>query len=176
MYTTVSIHTNPVEAHIYRGRLEAEGIDGLVQFEHHIWANWSISHALGCVRLLSPSNKIEQATQVIQAIHSGEYEELLIEQQGLSQRECPKCGSTNNGVHAWLWKLSLAFLFSISIPIPYTSHLFSCNDCKHSWIAQDQRPYPLLVIAFYIFLLTPCCIAFFYLLLAYITHLSTITF
>jgi hypothetical protein len=174
MYTTVSIHTNPLEAYIYKGRLEAEGIEGLVLFEHHIWAKWSVSHALGCVRLLAPSNMIEQASQVVRAVQAGEYEAILIAQQGLSQHACPRCGSTNNGVHAWLWKLALVFLFTLALPIPYTSHLFSCDDCKHSWIAREQRPYPLSVIVFYILLMPATLVAVFHALYLYVKHLSEI--
>lgn len=167
MYTVASIHTNPVEAHIYLGRLKAEGIEGLVLFEHHIWVKWSISHALGCVRLLVPIDMAESAAQVIRSIQSGEYETQLIEQQGISKLACPKCGSTNNGAHEWLWKLALVCLFTISLTLPYTSHLYSCDDCKHSWIAHEQRPYPLMCILFYILLAT-CCFTCIYFVLIYL--------
>ena len=154
MYSLVSTHTNPVEAHIVRGRLEAEGLVCAVLFEHHIWAKWSLSVALGGVRLVVPSNSASDAHEVMRKINSGEYERLLIEEQGLSKLPCPKCGSTNTAPHIWPWKLALAFIFTVSLPIPYTSHLHSCDDCMHSWVAHEQRPYPLLTILSYILLTT----------------------
>jgi hypothetical protein len=150
MYTLVSTHMTPIEAHIFKGRIEAEGLIAVVLFEHHIWAKWSLSHALGGVRVLVPHAMANAANQVIQKINSGEYEKLLIKEQGITIMSCPKCGSNKTGAHVWLWKLSLAFLFTISIPMPYTSHLYSCDDCKYSWIAHNQRPYPLFTIAFFI--------------------------
>jgi hypothetical protein len=156
MHTVVSIHTTPIDAYIIRGRLEAEGIPGFVLHEHHIWAKWSISQALGGVKLYVPANMLESAQSVIDRIQQGEYENDLIEQQGISKHHCPKCGSTDNGVHVWLWKLALACLFTLTIAVPYTSHLYSCNSCKHSWIERNQRPYPLNAIFISICLITFC--------------------
>ena len=156
MYTLVSTHMTPVEAYIIKGRLEADGVIGVVLFEHHVWANWSLSTALGGVRLLVPHAMADSAREVARQINSGEYEKLLIEEQGMSVLSCPNCGSTNTGAHVWLWKLALAFLFTLSLPVPYTSHLHSCDDCKHSWIAHDQRPYPLIAMAFCLVLIS-CC-------------------
>lgn len=149
MYTHVLTYTNPLEAHIVRGRMEAEGISAIVLFENHIWAKWSLSQALGGVRLLVPSNMIDSATEIADSINSGEYQEILLKDQGESKLKCPKCGSTYNEVHVWLWKLSLAVLFRVSLAFPYTSHLYSCDACKHSWIAHKQRPYPLWILIIY---------------------------
>lgn len=151
----------PIEAYIIKGRMEAEGIIAVVLFEHHIWAKWPLSHALGGVRLLVPHAMADAAHQITQGINSGEYEKILVEEQGLSTLTCPECGSSKIGVHVWLWKLALAVLFTISLPIPYTSHLYSCDDCKHSWIARNQRPYPLLAVAVYMVIVSYCSHAIF---------------
>ncbi len=171
MYTLVSLHTTPVEAHIIRGRLLAEGIPAFVLYEHHIWANWSVSNALGSVRLFVPSDRIADAHAVLRSIISGTYEQALIEDQGVSRKACPNCGSTRTGVHAWLWKLTLAVLFTLSIPFPYTSHLYSCDDCKTSWVAHDQRAYPLLVITF-LLLLLPFCFYLIYVICNYFSLIA----
>ncbi len=170
MYTLISIHTTPIEAHIIKGRLEAEGISGVVLFEHHIWAQWSLSHVLGCVRLLVPASMVESAYEILHGINSGEFEQLVTAEQGNSRLACPRCDSSNTGVHAWVWKLALVLLFTISLPFPYSSHLYSCDDCKHSWIAHDQRPYPLPVIALYI-IFVPLFVCLIYLLASYFSSL-----
>ena len=36
MLVTIATFTNPLEAHIVRGRLQAEGIETYVAHEHHI--------------------------------------------------------------------------------------------------------------------------------------------
>jgi hypothetical protein len=136
--------------------MEAEGLTGVILFENHIWAKWSLSHALGGVRLVVPSAMAEAAFEVLERINSGVYENLLIEEQGLSKLTCPRCGSVNTGVHAWVWKLALVVMFTLSLVIPYTSHLHSCDNCKYSWVAREQRPYPLIVIAIYMAITIYC--------------------
>ena len=167
MLTTVSTHTNPLEAHIVRGRLEAEEIHAVIIFEHHIWAKWSISNAIGGVRVQVPEHMHGDAIQVIEFINSGRYETLLLEEQQQSLLKCPKCGSVNNAPHVWLWKLSLVVLFLSPLIMPYTSHLFSCDDCKHSWIAHEQRPYPLFSICL-MFIIMSVAVGYFYVATAFL--------
>jgi hypothetical protein len=144
---TVSRQTNPLEAYIIRGRLEAEGLSAVVLFEQHIWAMWSYSNALGGVRVLVPLSEYEAAQGVMNALDDGEYEDLLLRAHPVSVTTCPRCGSQNTAPHEWLWKIALAVLFLTPFVLPYTTHLYSCDDCRRSWIAYDQRPYPLYVIA-----------------------------
>jgi hypothetical protein len=43
--------------------------------------------------------------------------------------------------------LALVALVISSLVLPYTSHLYSCESCRRSWIARDRRPYPVWVLA-----------------------------
>ncbi len=63
---TVESFSDPLEAHIAKGRLEAEGIQAFVANEHHIWANWMMSHALGGVRVQVASENIDVAKRIIE--------------------------------------------------------------------------------------------------------------
>lgn len=149
MNRTVSTHTTAVEAHIVRGRLEIEGVPAFVAFEHHIWTNWSISVALGGVRVQVPFRYFEKAAQVIENINSGKYESEL--EKEFSQSEpisCPRCNSKFSTLVNWPWKLSLVTVFMFSVPIPYTQHLMMCGVCSHTWVASEQRGYPLYVPIF----------------------------
>ena len=71
MLTVVMRTTNPLEAHILGGRFEAEGIPAFILFEHHVWAKWTLSNALGGVRLLVPQEKRSAARQVISDVNAG---------------------------------------------------------------------------------------------------------
>jgi hypothetical protein len=71
MYTLASRHMTPVEDYIIKGRLEAEGLFAVVLFEHHIWAQWPISHALGGIRHHVPYAMADIAYKIIQKNHSG---------------------------------------------------------------------------------------------------------
>jgi ribosomal protein L37AE/L43A len=153
MDAVASITTNPVEAYIIRGRLEVEGVPAVVLFEHHIWAKWSLSYALGGVRVLVPREKIELASEIISRINSGEYETDLLQDQKQSFVECPKCKSENTVAQKWVWKTALVLLFIAVFVMPYTNHLYKCEKCRYSWTAHARRPYPLLSMLVAILLL-----------------------
>lgn len=153
MYQTVSSHTTPIEAHIIRCRLEHEGIPAIIAFEHHIWADWSLSVALGGVRIQVPSIYVVQALSVIENIRLGKYINELEEDQKPYITTCVKCGSSNIHPMDWSWKISLLILFLYSLPIPYSSHLIRCRTCSHIWTNKQERGYPLYIVASIIFIL-----------------------
>jgi len=65
-----------------------------VNAEHHVWANWSISVALGGVRIEVPISLYENAKRVIENIDAGVYEEELVESEiASSELVCPKSSS-----------------------------------------------------------------------------------
>src|SRR3546814_7870870 len=47
MFTTVAHYTDPIEAHLARGRLLSEGIDAHLGDEHLAMANWEWRLAVG---------------------------------------------------------------------------------------------------------------------------------
>ena len=87
--------TSPWEAHIARGRLEAEGIPASVIGEHHVGAYWPMSQALGGVRLMVPESMATSAVALLQGVRDGEFQVALEEQAELSRAQCPHCGSAD---------------------------------------------------------------------------------
>ncbi len=147
MIKTVSTHTTGIEAHIVRCRLEYEGIPAFVAFEHHIWAMWTHSVALGGVRVQVPSSHFDSAQTIVSNISTGVYEsELNMDEQIPDKSICPSCNSEVIMDINWPWKTALAVLFILSMPFPYTRHMKKCSVCSHRWIAHEQRGYPLYVI------------------------------
>lgn len=47
MLITVAHFTDPWEAHLFHGRLDAEGLSAVIVDEHHVWNNWPYALALG---------------------------------------------------------------------------------------------------------------------------------
>ena len=90
---TVERFTNPLEAHIARGLLESEGIPASLGSEHHVWASWPISQALGGVRLQVPAEYVARSRDVLARWRRGEYQQALEEEQALEPDRCPACGS-----------------------------------------------------------------------------------
>ena len=147
MLETVATFLNPIQAHIVRGRLECEEIVAFVSHEHHIWAKWSLSQALGGVKVQVASSNYENAMEIISDINNGKFSELLEDpDQDGEQLKCTQCESAQVSDLNWSWKLSLVSSFLFQLPLPYTTKLKRCDSCGLVWIHHQERPYPLLSI------------------------------
>src|SRR3546814_10934133 len=73
MFTTVAHYTDPIEAHLARGRLLSEGIDAHLGDEHLAMANWEWRLAVGGVKLRVADRDAERARAVLNAMDAGEY-------------------------------------------------------------------------------------------------------
>jgi len=129
---TVGRYINPVEAHIAKGRLEAEGITAYVQHEHHVWANWPISQALGYVKVQVNAEDIEVSRTVLEKCSAGEYA-LTENADDDNVTRCPQCGGTEIRRSNWRWKLALWGAVLVSVAIPYTIYRVECVSCHHAW-------------------------------------------
>jgi len=69
---------NAWEAHIARGRLEAENIASYVTNEHHCTANWTLVQALGLVELRVPESAASKAELILEQHEAGTYQKDLI--------------------------------------------------------------------------------------------------
>ena len=131
---TVAVFTSPLEAHILRGRLEAEEILAYVYHEHHIWMYWLYSHALGGVKVWVHSMHLDKAKEIIEAIRQGEYE--IPDEVALS---CPRCRSQRVTPSRISWKISFLVCNLFNLPIPFTWKKNKCQDCRLVWKPKIER-------------------------------------
>ena len=133
---TVGTFTGPIEAHLAKGRLEAEGIPAFVAHEHHIWANWVYSHALGGVKLQVASEKADQAAAILKEHIEGKYEAALKEEfPDIKDSACPKCGSKNfkSTIPFGLLALVIFSLGALAIIFPVRRENHACLKCGNKW-------------------------------------------
>ncbi|MDE1464690.1 putative signal transducing protein [Spartinivicinus poritis] len=130
---TVGSYTDAIQAHLVRGKLEAEGIFATVAHEHHIWANWFLSIALGGVKVQVPADQAEQAKQILADLASGQY---AIEDE--FKIHCPKCNSVQVEEQRTRWKIAFLGLSIFHIPLPYRRGKLKCRDCGNNWILNDS--------------------------------------
>jgi len=62
---TVKTFRDPWDAHLFRMRLEADGIPAFVANDQHVWMKWPISTALGGVRVQVPNGCGEDAEDTL---------------------------------------------------------------------------------------------------------------
>ncbi len=134
MIETIATKTTAIEAHIIRGRLEAEGVTAFIAFEHHIWANWTLSNALGGVRIQVISSQKDEAIIVLSRIEHGDFQKELENEIDYTEKSiCPDCNSDIVTNVNWSWKLAFLSLFFLTIPIPYFQNQLKCTKCNHTW-------------------------------------------
>ncbi|HEY1773033.1 MAG TPA: hypothetical protein VGH91_07575 [Gammaproteobacteria bacterium] len=132
---TVASYAYPWEAHIARGRLEADDVLAFVNHEHHIRMNWNLSIALGGVKLQVPAKSYIEAKRILAALDTGEYAGLLDDYDPVyGSGPCPTCGSMElRPVFSWdsllLW---FFFFFSIAIVLPVYRNRLRCIN-GHLW-------------------------------------------
>ena len=65
---TIASFSQPVEAHMLRSRLEAEGIVAYLRDENMIALDWLYSNALGGVKVDVADEDYDQAVQIIESL------------------------------------------------------------------------------------------------------------
>ena len=150
----VSVHTIAMDAHIIKGRLEAEGIPAYLTDDQYITMDWMFSQALGGVKVRVPYVYRERAIAVLNNNQSGdfdlskatdldlpEFEQELLED---SKIHCPECNSIQVGPFDWFWKLSLLVLFTYHTPIAFSKQYYKCRKCMHMFRLKKSRHSKLL--------------------------------
>jgi hypothetical protein len=148
MLITVATFTNPLEAHIVRGRLEAEHIETYVAHEHHIWANWFLSTALGGVKLQVRPEDVPRAREILRREQAGDYQALVTddgEEIAAPRPACPVCRSVDIVPERRSGRLSLLIVWLSALPFPYSSVGMVCRNCGHTWVNREEQAYPVLI-------------------------------
>ena len=134
MLVTIAVFTNPLEAHILRGRLESEEIPAYVYHQHHIWMHWLYSYALGGVKVWIHSMHLDKAKEIVEAIRQGEYE---IPDEGILS--CPRCLSKRVLPSKVSWKAAFLICNLLYLPFPFAWKKYKCQDCHLVWEPKLER-------------------------------------
>jgi DNA-directed RNA polymerase subunit RPC12/RpoP len=123
---------NPIDAHIAKGSLKANGIDSFIFDENTVYANPILTTAIGGVKLLVYSVDFENAYSMLNEIDEDDNEESLT-------LVCPVCSSKNVKIKNppnWTYFLIMLFSFT-STPTAGNRKKYGCIKCGHKW--QDSK-------------------------------------
>lgn len=132
MLTTVATFREPWEAHMFRGRLEAEGIPAMIIYEHHIGACWPLSTALGGVKVQVPRQLESDAHTIELRCRNGLFAaELQAELGDLDDIRCPVCGATHFSKRRPLPQLFVCVILTLffGAAAPPWSWIRYCESC-----------------------------------------------
>jgi hypothetical protein len=139
--TTVASFRDPWEAHLFCGRLEAEGVPATVNHEHHIWVNWPISTGLGGAKVQVPSSRAYEAQTVLAKCLEGRFtEELNNEFGNIELLHCPVCGSRKLRCRPGTAQIAfgVSLLLAFGVPSVLDKSTCRCLSCGHKW--HERKP------------------------------------
>lgn len=131
---TVATFSQPTEAYILKGRLEAEGIPCFLGDEHIIAAQPLYSVAVGGVKLQVTEGDAQEAMEMLARIRGGTSEYILddnIELAPPSQvyhetTACPICESEQISARGFFGRV-------LGITLPFVSRRYGCHACGYTW-------------------------------------------
>jgi len=141
MLVRAAAYTTAIEAHLARMRLEVEGIPAFVLHEHHVWAIWMISLALGGVKVYVHRNDLDHAKAIIKSHDHGEY---AIEEE--QEVVCPHCQGSSVVRRRLSWASAMLTAHFAHIPLYFRWATLKCLQCGHGWDFNGTRAYPLSAI------------------------------
>ncbi|MBF9253981.1 DUF2007 domain-containing protein [Pontibacter sp. 172403-2] len=137
---TIATCNELTEAHILKGRLEAEGILCFLGDEHIVGAQPFYAVAVGGIKLKVPENDADEAKAILATIQGGHADYMLDEidlappmQEHAQVQTCPRCSSDNitqekhNKAGFSLRSLLPDFLLS------FLNQRYKCYNCGHQW-------------------------------------------
>ena len=145
MLVTVSAFREPYEAHLFRGRLEAEGVTAFVAHEMNVANAWHRSVSLGGVKVQVSSDQYEKAREIERACCRGEFRDLLQDELGdLDNPVCPYCGGTEYRKRRPFPRTALAVAASMAtlIVLPPLGWILRCETCLKEY-REPHQPFIL---------------------------------
>jgi hypothetical protein len=139
MLVRISSYQTSLEAHIARGRLEAEGIPAIVCHEHHVGVDWTMALALAQVKLYVHPDDTSRAIEIISAHNRGEF--ALEDGAPVT---CPRCDKDDIARLRRSWKWALLAANLAAIPLYFKWATLKCRWCRYEWDLPDTNDYPLI--------------------------------
>jgi predicted RNA-binding Zn-ribbon protein involved in translation (DUF1610 family) len=134
---SIASFPQPIEAHIAKGRLEAEGIMCFLGDEHIVSVHPFYSHAVGGVKLKVRTHDAEQATKILREMAQVPVSTNSFEAEGHESAEnallCPRCGSEDAYTTRFSRKIFALSMLLFGFPLPFISKSFHCPNCGHEW-------------------------------------------
>lgn len=134
---TIASYPQPIEAHIAKGRLEAEGILCFLGDENIVSVHPFYSNAVGGVKLKVREAEAERAVEILEQIRGEEAAPNTFSAEDHEPQPntviCPNCGSEDAYTTRFSRKIFALSLALFGFPLPFISRTFHCPACGHEW-------------------------------------------
>jgi hypothetical protein len=128
---TVAKFLQPMEAHLFRSRLEADGIDAFVADENMANIQLYLSPVLGGLRVQVHESDAETAREILRDLERAESEEERTATEDTPI--CPACQSSNLTRRPKYWPFMAFAVLFCGIGGPLARGTWTCQDCGEKW-------------------------------------------
>jgi hypothetical protein len=128
----VAAYSGPVEAHLARCRLEAEGIEAFVADEHIVSLQWLYSAAVGGAKVQVRLRDAARARTLLAAPAPRRSRSALFVTDDLAAPRCPRCGSLEIE-ERFARRLSFASALLLGFPLLAGRGRARCRACGRRW-------------------------------------------
>ncbi len=135
-WETVATFSGPIEAHLARARLEAEGIPCMVMDEYLVRIDWLLSNAIGGVKLVVPSGEAARARDALRP--RPRLVETADEHTPEGELSCPRCRSLDVYFHRFDRRVAALAWLVVGFIVPWRRRAWVCAECGYAW--RERRP------------------------------------
>jgi hypothetical protein len=125
----VAAFTNVHEANLALSVLDAAGINAMLDNEHVISMDWTLSNAVGGVRVLVGAEKADEARELLATAASDLAVPPGVDTPPASGDSCDNCGSAEFDSEVAGRRLSIASWMTIGLPLGVASRRRFCRRC-----------------------------------------------
>lgn len=128
----VAACARPIEAHLLRCRLEAEGVEAFVADEHIVSLQWLYSAAVGGVKVQVHARDAEHARAILEASRPQRSDSARFVTDDLRAPRCPDCGSLEVQ-QRFSRRVTFASSLLLGFPLPWRVRRSRCRSCGARW-------------------------------------------
>jgi len=121
----IASYSFPPEAHIAKASLEAAEIVAFITDEHTINMQWLYANAIGGVKLLVPSDRVDEAKALLQQDFSSSISGVVEEKDNL----CCHCGSDKIEPYTRGKKPAFVVFLLLGFPLFFYQRGIKCLSC-----------------------------------------------
>jgi ribosomal protein S27AE len=125
------------DAEIARMTLQSFGVDCMLCDQELVRIDWSLSTAIGGIKLLVRSEDAEAAKELLAHDAVGDRDGDVLPLELLPSQWCPKCGSPRIATFNAVRRAGLAAAL-LGFPVVLAVERLRCGECHHIWRSEDS--------------------------------------
>ncbi len=148
----VNSFDNPIDANMFKSRLESEGIQCFLPDEHTVSTYMFLSTAVGNIRVMVKESDYKRAEEIAEDFRSDITADEEIAEHGSNCTPgeiCPECGSEETACFINNKRRAALSIILLGFPLFFPSKECKCSTCTYEWV--EKQPASVTFMKFVIY-------------------------